>query len=93
MSGDILCINLFFQSLMKYLQDESLDKRKIPFETSGWQTENVQVCHIVILNIQCSVPFIKSLTWVMTGGSDKTVLGVCSLSLASHGCLEAIRAR
>jgi hypothetical protein len=45
MSGDILCIHLFFQSLMKYLQDESLDKRKIPFEASGWQTENVQVCH------------------------------------------------
>jgi hypothetical protein len=65
---------------MKYLQDESLDKRKIPFETSGWQTENVQVCYIVILNIQCNVPFSNSLTWVMTGGSDKTVLGVNSES-------------
>jgi hypothetical protein len=28
---------------MKYLQDESLDKRKTPFRTFGWQTENVQV--------------------------------------------------
>lgn len=34
--------NKCLQSLMKYLQDESLDKRKIPFEASGWQTENVQ---------------------------------------------------
>ncbi|XP_021913096.1 sentrin-specific protease 1-like isoform X2 [Zootermopsis nevadensis] len=30
------------QSLMKYLQDESLDKKKTPFNTSGWKTENVQ---------------------------------------------------
>jgi hypothetical protein len=28
---------------MKYLQDESLDKKKTPFNTSGWKTENVQV--------------------------------------------------
>jgi hypothetical protein len=44
-SGDILFIPLHFQSLMKYLQDESLDKRKVPFSTNGWQTENVQVCY------------------------------------------------
>jgi hypothetical protein len=45
MSGHILCIHLLFQSLMKYLQDESLDKRKVPFRASEWQTKNVQVCH------------------------------------------------
>jgi hypothetical protein len=36
---------LFFQNLMKYLQDESLEKKKMAFDTSGWQTENVQVCY------------------------------------------------
>jgi hypothetical protein len=46
-----------------------------------------------IFNIQCNVPVVKSLTWVMTGGSDKTVLGVCSLNLASRGCFEVIRTR
>ncbi|XP_023708266.1 sentrin-specific protease 1 isoform X1 [Cryptotermes secundus] len=34
--------NKCLESLMKYLQDESLDKKKIQFKTSGWQTENVQ---------------------------------------------------
>ncbi|GFG37084.1 hypothetical protein Cfor_07923 [Coptotermes formosanus] len=34
--------NKCLQSLMKYLQDESLDKKKTAFDTSGWQTENVQ---------------------------------------------------
>lgn len=35
----------FPQHLLKYLQDESLDKKKKPFVTSGWKTENVQVGH------------------------------------------------
>jgi sentrin-specific protease 1 len=30
------------QSLMKYLQDESLDTKMSKLDTSGWQTENVQ---------------------------------------------------
>ena len=34
--------NKCLKSLMKYLQDESLDKRKAAFDTSGWQTENVK---------------------------------------------------
>lgn len=34
--------NKCLQSLMKYLRDESLDKRKTAFDTSGWKTENVQ---------------------------------------------------
>jgi sentrin-specific protease 1 len=27
---------------MKYLQDESLDKKKTRFDVSGWKTENIQ---------------------------------------------------
>lgn len=34
--------NKCLQSLMKYLQEESLDKKKQKFDTSGWQMENVQ---------------------------------------------------
>jgi len=47
-----------FQSLMKYLRDESLDKRKTAFDTSGWKTENVQVCHVetfIYFPVQCSL--------------------------------------
>lgn len=31
-------------ALKKYLQDESLDKRKIPFDTSDWKLECVREC-------------------------------------------------
>lgn len=34
--------NKCLENLMKYLQDESLEKKKMAFDTSGWQTENVQ---------------------------------------------------
>ncbi|KAJ9583647.1 hypothetical protein L9F63_022013, partial [Diploptera punctata] len=29
-------------SLLRYLQDESLDKKKEVFKTAGWQLDNVQ---------------------------------------------------
>jgi len=48
---------------MKYLQDESLDKRKAAFDTSGWQTENVKVCHVeTFIYFQCNILFSKLLT-------------------------------
>jgi hypothetical protein len=70
----------FFQSLMKYLQDESLDKRKTAFDTSGWQTENVQVCHVktFVYSFQCSVLFSNS-----QEDKDKEAVELRSSDLAS----------
>lgn len=42
---------------MKYLRDESLDKKKKLFDTSGWQTENIQVCAFktyIYFPVKCS---------------------------------------
>jgi hypothetical protein len=56
---------------MKYLQDESLDKRKKPFDRSGWQIENVQVCHVATyFTFLCSVLFYESLERIQGCGSS-----------------------
>lgn len=42
-------------ALEKYLKDESLDKRKIPFDNTGWRKETIKDCARQMNGSDCGV--------------------------------------
>lgn len=78
------------EALRRYLEEESLDKRKIPFDTSDWIVESVRDC-----------PQQRNGRWVQSFGFSKYILidfflfinfsdcGVFSCMFAEFACRES----